>query len=346
MAYSTIPKGSLYMNTILYSGTGGTQVLTGVGFESTFNWIKRRDSAAQFRMIDQVRGGNYSIGSGTNDPQLTQTDAISAWSSDGFTVGATSTNPSGGTFVAWNWKGNGQGSSNTSGTINTTYTSVDTTSGFSVSSYTGTGANATIGHGLGVAPKMIITKNLSSYTNWQVYHSSLAATEALELNGTGAKFTAANRWNSTAPTNNVFSVGDATEVNASSIPMIAYCFAEKQGFSKFSSYIGNGSTDGTFVYTGFKPAFVMTKKSSGTGNWRIFDSKRNGINETSEGFKANDATLSGLNDCKIDLLSNGFKWRGGQDDTNTSGSTYIYMAFAENPFVATSGTSAIPVTAR
>ena len=346
MAYSTIPKGSLYMNTILYSGTGGTQVLTGVGFESTFNWIKRRDNAAEFRMIDQVRGGNYSIGSGTNDPQLTQTNAISAWSSDGFTVGATSTNPSGSTFVAWNWKGNGQGSSNTSGTINTTYTSANTTSGFSVSSYTGTGANATIGHGLGVTPKMIIIKNLSSYTNWMVYHQNLGNTKYLSLDTTAAEDTLAV-WNNTTPTSSVFSVGTDQRVNANGASYIAYIFAEKQGYSKFGSYTGNNNADGTFVYTGFKPAFLMVKVTNTTGNWVIFDNRRAGYNDKAGFFNANVAAAEVENnaDYKLDLLSNGFKFRGNSGDINGADS-YLYMCFAENPFVATSGTSAIPVTAR
>ena len=349
MAYSTIPKGSLYMNTILYSGTGGTQVLTGVGFESTFNWIKRRDNAAEFRMIDQVRGGNYSIGSGTNDPQLTQTNAISAWSSDGFTVGATSTNPSGSTFVAWNWKGNGQGSSNTSGTINTTYTSANTTSGFSVSSYTGTGANATIGHGLGVTPKMIIIKNLSSYTNWMVYHQNLGNTKYLSLDTTAAEDTLAV-WNNTTPTSSVFSVGTDQRVNANGASYIAYCFAEKQGYSKFGSYNGNGNADGPFVYTGMKPAFVIYKAWAGPNsadNWEMVDNKRSPFNGIENVLYPNLANAEGTGvTTRMDMLSNGFKMRTSGSDYNGSGVSYIYMAFAENPFVATSGTSAIPVTAR
>ena len=340
MAYTTITKSTDYFNTILYSGTGGTQVLTGVGFESTFNWIKRRDNAAEFRMIDQVRGGNYSIGSGTNDPQLTQTNAISAWSSDGFTVGATSTNPSSSTFVAWNWKGNGAGSANTAGSINSTV-SVSTTSGFSVVKYTGNAsAGATVGHGLGAVPKMIIVKNLDAYKSWQVYHSSLGASKILVLDTTAAQDTAGNRWNNVAPTNTVFTLGNADEVNGS-VPNIAYCFSEKEGYSKFGNYTGNGSTDGTFVYTGFKPAFVIIKNTGATVNWLLKDNKRpsyQNINDTNIYPNVN-AVEETSND--TDFLSNGFKARNTGSYQNASGNNYIYMAFASEPLVGDN-----PATAR
>ena len=242
MAYTTINKSTAHFNTKLHSGTGSTTTITGVGFQPDWTWFKSRSNANNHALYDAVRGASKLIRSNSGTAEQTNT-ALSAFTSDGVTLtgGDSFTNASGYTYASWNWKaGGGQGSSNTDGSINTTYTSVNTTAGFSISSYTGTGANATVGHGLGVAPKMIIFKNLNTVTDWDVYHGSLANTERLHLNAGDAKNTAAQAFNSTSPTTSVFSVGTADNTNKSSSPMIAYCFADVQGYSKFGSYTGNG----------------------------------------------------------------------------------------------------------
>ena len=273
---------------------------------------------------------------------------ISALSSDGFTVSAGTSNASvvnqnGQNYVAWNWKANGAGSANTDGSISSTV-SANTTSGFSIVSYTATGSTATIGHGLGAIPKMMIIKNTTSNSTWAVYHASLGTGKFLRLQGTDAVGTEAN-WFDTTPTSSVFTVGS----NLSSGATIAYCFANVKGFSKMGSYTGNGAGDGTFVYTGFKPAFVMVKNTDATRNWTILDNKRDAFNACSIRLFPNSSEAeagSVGSEAMADILSNGFKTRTNDANFNASGNNYIYMAFAENPFVATSGTSAIPVTAR
>jgi hypothetical protein len=247
------------------------------------------------------------------------------------------------TYVGWGWKANGSGSSNTDGDITSTV-SASTTSGFSIVSYTGTGSNATVGHGLGVAPQMIIVKNRDGGTdNWGVYHKELGANNWLKLNTTDATATDTVIWNNTAPTSSVFSVGTSVGTNESGENFIAYCFAEKKGFSKFGSYTGNGSTNGTFVYTGFKPAFVIYKKSSASAtDWIMVDNKRNTFNVLNKELYSNESASEGTVDL-LDFTSNGFKCRRTHTSQNESGQTYIYMAFAENPFVTS---TSIPCTAR
>jgi len=251
------------------------------------------------------------------------------------------------TYASWNWKGSGsQGSSNTTGSINTTYTSLNTTGKLSISTYTGNGsAGATIGHGLGVKPSMIIVKRLNLSEDYAVYHKSLGATKYLALNTTGAAVTSNTRWYDVEPTTSVFSVGSHITVNGSGSNYVAYCFADVQGFSKMGNYAGNNNANGTFVYTGFSPAFIMVKKTSGTGGWQLRDNKRTAYgNETKNLLYANATSTEQTTD-GFDFLSNGFKWRNQASDDNGTGD-YIYMAFAENPIVATSGSSAIPATAR
>ena len=350
MAYTTINKSTDYFNTVNYTGTGATQTISGIGHQPDWIWTKGKSAYYEHNLRDSVRGITKKIKSNDTSAEQTNTDGITATNSDGFILGADTAgaganevNQNGQNYVAWNWLANGTGSANTDGSITTTV-SANTTAGFSIVSWTGTEANATVGHGLGSAPKMIIVKRLNGTTNWQVYHSSIANTEALELNGTGGKFTAANRWNSTTPTNTVFSVGNAVEVNASAAPMIAYCFTEKQGFSKFSKYVCNQNADGPFIYTGFKPAFVMIKRL-GTDPWMMLDNRRDGYNVTEKYLAANatgaDATEG--SSVGIDLLSNGFKCRGtsGKLNSTNSGVEYIYMAFAEAPLVGDN-----PATAR
>ena len=354
MAYSTIDKPSKYFNTIIWTGnnTGSTRSFTGVGFKPDFIWAKRRGTSGSHQVYDIIRGTSNALQTDSTSSQFTSNvyGMITSIDTDGYTWtnGSDGVNPryyfnESDNYVGWNWLASNTTASNTSGTITSTV-SANTTSGFSIVSYTGTGASATVGHGLGVAPKMIIVKRRSNTGEWIVYSSSLGSSYGLKLNTTGAQFSAdATVWNSTNPTSSVFSIGSAVDLNASSNTYIAYCFAEVKGFSKFGSYKGNGNADGTFVYTGFKPAWVMVKGSSFAGdNWNIRDNQRTPINPANKNLLANDSRAEEPY-YATDLLSNGFKARTSEAGHNSSGETYIYMAFAENPFVSSKG---LPTTAR
>jgi hypothetical protein len=345
MAYSTIPKGSLYMSAKLYTGNGSSGHDITLPFSPDFTWIKERGATQNHFLFDKVRGDNKYINSNTSDQEYTESGGM-ALGTNKFTLGNWgSVNNNSDTFASWNWKANGQGSSNTAGSINTTYTSVNTTAGFSISSYTGTGSLATVGHGLGVAPSMIITKVLTTTHNWGVYHQGLGNTSAIYLDLPNDKSDDAAWWNNTSPTSNVFTINTRVEVNQGSQNYISYCFAEKQGFSKFGIYTGNGATLGPFVYCGFKPSFIIVKKTSGSGSWWMRDNQIAPYNQRSQVIVANSngAETSGV--AQMDFLSNGFKLRDTTDASNSSGGSYIYMVFASNPFVATSGSDAVPVTA-
>jgi len=354
MAYTDIDKPSDYFNTKLYTGDGTTShAITGVGFQPDWVWIKRRNSGNPHFLNDSVRGATKDLRSDNTDAETTNNvfGILKSFDSDGFTVSVGSTNgaranTSGGTFTSWNWLGANASSSNTDGSI-TSSVSANTTSGFSIVSYTGTGANATVGHGLGAVPKMIIVKSRSHAKDWTVYHSALGNTKWIELNSTGAEQSSSNRWNNTSPTSSVFTVATDSSVNASGYTYIAYCFADTGNkFFKAGSYTGNGNADGTFVYTGFKPAWVMVKKSNSTGKWVIWDNKRNDDAPAGGNYidrllyaNASDAEVDTGGSLQIDFLSGGYKLRGTGTDCNASGSTYIYMAFAENPFVTSTGIS-------
>ena len=348
MAYTTINKSTDHFNTKLYTGTGSSNAQTGVGFQPDWVWLKNRSSSSLgHQAFDVVRGVTKRIFPNDTAVQETDANALTAFGSDGFTVGSnTGVNASGDNIVAWNWKAaNSQGSSNTDGSINTTYTSANTTAGFSISQYVGTGSNATIGHGLGAVPKWIIVKNLSASGNsWCVYHSGIGNTAAAFLEGTVVPHAHVDYWNNTSPTSSVFYIGAGTGTNGNGNNLIAYCFAEKTGYSKFGKYTGNGSTDGTFVYTGFRPAWVMSKRTDSSDGWRMRDSKRDIDNPAQHRLLANatDAEVVASSQ-DTDFLSNGFKIRNSDSGYNASGGTYIYMAFAENPIV---GSNNIPATAR
>ena len=342
MSYITF-QPSDYFNTLLYSGNGSTQSITGVGFQPDLIWGKNRSATWNHILTDAVRGANKQISSNLSNAESSNTGEFTAFGSDGFSVGTGSTlNGSGNNIVSWNWKANGQGSSNTDGSINTTYTSANTTSGFSISTYTGTGSAATIGHGLGVAPKWILVKRLSASDAGVVYHSAIGATKYLTINSSNAEATSSAIWNDTAPTTSVLSIGTNTAVNASGSTYVAYCFAEKTGFSKFGSYTGNGeASDNAFIYTGFKVGWVMIKATD-VDEWRIYDNKRaNPFNVIDVRLKANssDAESSGNNEC--DFLSNGIKIRSNSGGVGSSGQEYIYMAFAEAPLVSSNGVPAV-----
>jgi hypothetical protein len=347
MAYTTIDKPDDYFNIVLYTGNGSTQSITGVGFQPDWIAIKRRNAASGTQNMDSVRGAANKLAWNEASAEASPGNILTSFDSDGFSVGdSAAVNGSSDTFVSWNWLANGTGVSNTAGSITSTV-SANTTSGFSIVSYTGTGANATVGHGLGVAPSMIMIKARSATESWTVYNKNLtSAAYNLTLNDTSAQANNPTHFNSTAPTNLVFSVGTSGRVNVSSQTQIAYCFVDVKGYSKFGSYTGNGNADGTFIYTGFKPAWLMIKRSNaGTDRWVILDSKRDTFNVSNKAVYADDSQAENPSTSEqgLDILSNGFKIRNSNTKTNTSGATYIYMAFAENPFVTS---TSIPTTAR
>jgi hypothetical protein len=310
-------------------------------------WLKSRSVATtNHALFDAVRGVGYNLRSNTTDAEAipSPNNALTAFTSDGFTLGANDTSGApdinytiGGTYVGWNWKANGAGSSNTAGTITSTV-SANTTSGFSIVTYTGTGSNATVGHGLGVDPKIIFVKRRNSTSDWSVYFfidGLGAGVRYLLLNGTGGSVFDTTYWNSTPATTTVFSLGTSTNPNASGGTYVAYCFAPVAGYSAFGSYAGNGSTDGPFVFTNFRPKYVMVKRTDSTGWWHIWDTARNTYNLSNLVLFPNGSDAESTYtapDPVIDMLSNGFKHRGNYSHVNASGGTYIYMALAENPF--------------
>ncbi len=355
MAYTTINKSSDHFNTKLYTGNNTGQSITGVGFQPDWVWIKSRTDTNSHNLWDAVRGVNKYLEADTTKIQTTVSNGVTAFGTDGFTVGdRDAINDNGLGLVSWNWKaGGGQGSSNTDGSINTTYTSVNTTAGFSICSYTGTGSNATIGHGLGAAPQVVLIKELNGTNNWLMSHQPLSAslgdyTRFMTLNSNSVVSGAGNVvFQSSAFTSSVFNVGTSAGSNGSSQNYIAYCFAEKKGFSKFNFYKGVGNANGPFVYTGFKPACVIIKGAvSGDGdaaqNWEIYDNKRDGYNGFNDALFPSTSATESVED-RVDLLSNGFKIVVNSDGVNDNNSTYIYMAWAENPFVAG---NFVPGTAR
>jgi len=344
MAYATINKPSDHFNTKLYSGTNSPQSLTGVGFQPDWTWIKVRNIADNHYLYDSVRGATKFLNSDLTAVEGTLANGLTSFDSDGFSLGDSgSTNNSSNTFVSWNWLAGGAASSNTDGTI-TTQVSANTTNGFSIATYTGNGSNgATVGHGLGASPDVVILRRRNGTEAWPVWTSSLAGnTSYLRLNDTVAAATATDLFNSTTPGSSVVTLGTGGFSNTNTWTYVMYCMKEVKGYSKFGSYTGNGNADGPFIYTGFKPSFVMVKKYSGTGHWMMMDNARNTFNEIGERLKAN-ATDAGADNSYQDHLSNGFKIRTNADSWNGSGANYIYMAFAEAPLV---GTNNIPATAR
>jgi len=343
MAYSTVPKSTDYFNTKLYTGTGSSNAQTGVGFQPDFTWIKGRSNAPDHFLFDAIRGATNSIRSNVNSATYTNAQLLTAFGTDGFTVGTDgNVNTNGQTFASWNWKANGSGSANTDGSINSTV-SVNTTSGFSISTYTGNGTSgATIGHGLGVAPAVVLVKRLNATSDWVMYHKGMGASKFIVLNTNSTEASSAGIFYNTAPTSSIFYVGSDGATNASGGTYVAYCFADVQGFSKMGSYTGNGNADGAFIYTGFKPAFILLKNTGTARHWQIYDSKRIGYNVANYRQPANTYGTEETN-VNIDILSNGFKARSTDGDVNENGKTYIYMSFAGEPLVSTNGT---PATAR
>ena len=350
MAYSTIVKPSDYFNTKLYAGNSGTQSITGINFQPDFLWIKRRTNAGDHNLVDVIRTSDKTLISNSTGAEYSNS-TITSFDSDGFSLSGSdgALNASSNDYASWNWlASNTSGSSNTDGSITSTV-SANTTAGFSIVSWSGTGSNGTIGHGLGATPGLMIIKNINDVGSWRVWNSTFNADQYLILNTSEAVATQAALFNSTLPTSSVISAGTSGDINSSGRTYIAYCFAEKKGYSKFGSYVGNGNADGSFIYTGFKPAFIIIKRTTSQA-WVMFDSKRSDVANANPNDQvlypnASDAELSSATR-EIDTLSNGFKCRATGGNINASGETYIYIAFAENPLVANSGTDGVPATAR
>jgi len=347
-----INKPDEYFNTVLYTGNGSARTITGVGFQPDWVWVKDRSSTNYHYLYDSVRGNNLNLFSNDTSAEVNVTTGqngggIGSQASDGFNivsglVNTNNVNTSGNLYASWNWLGANGTASNTDGSITSTV-SANTTSGFSIVSYTGSGSAATIGHGLSTSPSMILVKNRSTAYSWIVYHKSLGATKNLYLDLTNAADTSSIQFNDTEPTSSVFSVGTSLATNKSGDNLIAYCFAEKKGFSKAFSYTGNGNADGSFVFCEFRPAFILVKNTSTAGtNWQIVDNKRLGYNGANNRLYTDDAAAESTTQT-MDILSNGFKMRTTNNLVNASGSNYIGIAFAENPFVTSTG---IPTTAR
>ena len=365
MAYTDIDDPAQYFNTLLY--TGANKSITGVNFQPDWVWIKERDSGYH-AIFDSIRGVTKILSSNVNNAEDTQSDTLTAFGTDGFTLGADSNNYVGGSStstVSWNWKAGGSASSNSDGTL-TSSVSASTTAGFSIVAYTGSGSTTSFGHGLGVAPKWVIIKNREDTDGWTVFHTGISSGQGyIFLNTTDAATTGSSRRyrygdgsDGKLPDSTKVYLGNASDVNTSGEDYIAYCFAEKKGYSKFGSYTGNGNADGVFVYTGFKPAWVMVKRTDSTtnANWAISDNQRLNNSGNQDGGKGNyvphmlaanlsndESYFGGGAGNKQDFLSNGFKFRDTGSYGNASGSTYIYMAFAESPFVNSNG---VPTNAR
>jgi hypothetical protein len=323
-----------FFNPVLYTGNGSTNAVTGVGFQPDLVWIKQRSATRNHNLYDAVRGVLKVLQANVTDAEVNYSSSLTSFDSDGFSLGtATDPNANGGTYVAWNWKANGAGVTNTTGSITST-ASANTTSGFSVVTYTGSGVAGTIGHGLGAAPAMVIVKSRSATGDWPVYHASLGNGSNLLLNSTAASASSATIWNSTSPTSSVFSVGINTTSNTVTVTYVAYAFAEVPGYSKFGSYTGNSSLDGPFVFCGFRPAYVMFKRTDVANDWNINDATRSEYNQTANVLAANLSSAENTTGTgnSIDILSNGFKLRQSNQGSNANGGTYIFAAFAESPF--------------
>jgi len=347
MAYTTIDDPSAYFQAKGYAGNSvDNTAITNDGnsnLQPDLIWFARYDTPGDKFLLNSSRGvTKFLISSGT-DAEGTSTSIVKSFDTNGFSVGTNSnSNSSSSNYVAWQWKANGgTTSSNTDGSITSTV-QANQDAGFSIVTYTTAGSTATIGHGLGAKPDVILLKKRNGAISWYVRHVS-TGTSYLNLNLTSAAVSNPTAtWTTTEPTTSVYSIGTSSDFNINGGEYLAYCFAEKQGYSKFGKYVGNGSTDGSFIYTGFKPAVVILKRTDSAKNWNIITGATIQENVIDERFNLNLGNIQSVSDW-ADFVSNGFKLRTTNAAINASGGTYIYMAFAENPFTTSTG---IPTTAR
>jgi len=346
MAYISFqPKD--HFNTVLWTGTGSSNAITGVGFQPDWVWIKSRSEASNNQVWDSARGVQNYLISNTNAANDTDTAGVTAFGADGFTVGASDIlNKPSSTFVAWNWKAGGTGVANTDGSVDSTV-SVNTTAGFSIVTYTGVSGSQNVGHGLGTTPTMVTVKHLNGVDNWVTFDSGFpdAKDNWILYNSTlGTPGADSGRWGGIAPTSTTFNVSSSNygQNNAVGGTYVAYCFTPVKGYSKFGKYTGNGNADGPFIYTGFRPAYILIKRDVGTFNWYLWDNKRLGYNVDNDAQNINLAIADDTGD-KIDILSNGFKIKATDTYYNGSGVSVFYWAFAEFPIVSSND---IPGTAR
>ena len=329
---SSITDGSNYMNSVLWTGTGTTTSFTSMGFSPDLVWLKRRDTTSSNFLVDSVRGASQALYANDTTAEVTRASAVTSFDSDGWSMGS-DFNSSGGSYVTWGWRGSDSTAvTNTDGTITSTV-SANPTSGFSVVTWTATSSSQTVGHGLGVAPEIIIMKNRSTTSNWGVFHTVTGSHKLSYLNLTNAQVTPSE----SAPTSSIFNVAQSSATTGTSgHNMVAYCFHSVEGFSKFGSYTGNGSADGPFIYTGFRPAFILEKNANSAYGWLLWDTSRSAYNMVTKYLVANSSGAEvdtlGASGPNIDILSNGFKVRDPNPGWNQNGSTHVYMAFAEVPF--------------
>ncbi len=343
MAFTTINDPSAYFQIAKYTGNGSTQSIVNGGnsnLQPDFIWIKDMGSAFDHKLSDSTRGSTYTLEANTDTAAYNDTNAVTSFNTDGFSLGNNANvNDNTANVVAWQWKANGgTTAANGNGSISSTV-QASTTAGFSIVKWTGSGANATIGHGLGAIPQVIIFKNYDNTDNWVVYHHRLGNDGGLYLNLGNALNSASSWFNDTTPTSTVFSIGTNSKTNSNGNPMIAYCFSNIKGYSKMDSYKGNGDVDGPFIFTGFKPSFILTKRTDNTGSWLIHDIKRNGYNSNNDEIEVNTNAAQANND-RLDILSNGFKIRNTAGYVNADGANYVYLALADSPLVASNNVAA------
>jgi len=353
MAYTDIDNPLAFFNSNLHTGVDGVQTISGVGFSADLTWFKNRSGSAQSHgLFDTVRGVYWMLSPNNSNGQAAN-DSLSSWNSDGFVIGNANSsgdafsNLTNATYVSWNWKTgtafSNDASATSVGSIDSAG-SVNTAAGFSIIQYTGTGTAGTIAHGLGAVPAWYIVKKHNAAEHWQVYHqnnTSAPGTDYLQLSTADATTDAATRWNDTAPTSTVFSVNTHDSVNVSGGTYIAYCWTGKQGYSKFGTYEGNGNDNGPFIHTGFAPAFVMVKCFDQGEHWNIYDNKRGSSNALSPNLNNVDRAMD--DSPAMELVSNGFKIRTSDNNLSNAGDSFLYMAFAAEPFVTSKG---VPATAK
>jgi hypothetical protein len=312
----SIKKPSAYMDVVLWTGNGTSRTISGLGFSPDLVWAKGRSTAESHRLYDTVRGATQGLYSNLTNAESTESQSLTAFNSDGFTLGTNAPNTNSFTYVAWCWD-------------------ESATPGFDIVTYTGNGTNRTIAHSLGVAPKFIITKSRTTADDWFCYHDAIGNTKYILLDSTAASATSSTIWNNTSPTSSTFSLGTSGGANRNGDNFVAYCFSEVAGFSKFGSYTGNNSTDGPFVHCGFRPRYVLVKDTISAGYWGIFDAVRSSYNVGNQYLQAQSSSAEDSTYPQIDFLSNGFKLRANNATSaqnNLSGNTYIFAAFAESPF--------------